>query len=246
HLLGLDKSYKPILETSLNAHDGLTTVSYWMKEFILKNYNISTDINVIYNFVDTEKFSVKPKKKYKDKVVFCHVSNFREVKRSPDIVKAFAKVAKKHENIRLEMIGSGPELGYCRDLTISHGLQDKIIFHGSLLNVPEILCHTDVFIIPSARESFGLAALEAMACEIPVISSNAGGLPEVIEDGNAGFQVEPGNIQQLVKYISLLVEDDKLRVKLAKEARKIATTKFHPDKIIPQYENLYREILEKK
>ena len=202
------------------------------------------EIEVIYNFVDPKKFT-NIRKPEKEEVVFCHVSNFREVKRSPDIIKAFAIEAKKYDHIRLEMIGSGPELEHCRDLTISLGVKDKVTFRGSLLNVPRVLCFTDVFVIPSEKESLGLAALEAMACNIPVISSTAGGLPEVVEHDKTGFCVEPGDVESLAKYMNILIEDESLRKKLGKASAKRAREIFHPDVIIPQYEALYKKVIEK-
>ncbi len=244
HLLGLDDAYKPILVNSLNNHDALTTVSKWMRQFVVDNYDMEKDIDVIYNFVNPKKFS-NIKKPVKEEVVFCHVSNFRKVKRSPDIVKAFAIEAEKYNHIRLEMIGEGPEREYCRDLAISLGINDKVVFRGSLLNVPRVLCFTDVFVIPSEKESFGLAALEAMACSIPVISSNAGGLPEVVEHEKTGFVIEPGDIDALAKYMNIMIEDEPLRKKLGKASAQRAKGVFHPDKIIPQYESLYKKVIEK-
>ncbi|MFW9922804.1 MAG: N-acetyl-alpha-D-glucosaminyl L-malate synthase BshA [Candidatus Thorarchaeota archaeon] len=244
HLLGLDEAYKPILENSLNNHDALTTVSKWMRDFVYDNYNIQKEIEVIYNFVDPEKFS-HTKKPEREEIVFCHVSNFREVKRSPDIIKAFAKASKCNPKLRLEMIGEGPELEYCRDLAISSGIKDKVTFRGSLLNVPRVLCHTDVFLIPSEKESFGLAALEAMSCSIPVIASNAGGLPEVVIHGKTGYNIEPGDIEALTRYMLILAEDEDLRKKMGAASQKRAREEFHPDKIIPQYEALYKKVLEK-
>jgi N-acetyl-alpha-D-glucosaminyl L-malate synthase BshA len=242
HLLGLDDVYKPIMETSLNNHDGLTTVSHFMTRFVKEHYDISKEIEVIYNFVDPEKFS-HIKKPDKDEIIISHVSNFRRVKRSSDIVRAFGKVYKQHKNIRLEMIGQGPELDYCRDLAISLGLKDQVTFRGSLLNVPKILCYTDIFMIPSQMESFGLAALEAMSCKIPVIASTAGGLPEVVTHEKTGFLAEPKNVEQLTKYLTLLVEDEKLRKQLGENAAKDAQTRFHPKVIIPQYEKFYKKII---
>ncbi|MHA1629336.1 MAG: N-acetyl-alpha-D-glucosaminyl L-malate synthase BshA [Candidatus Heimdallarchaeota archaeon] len=247
HLLGLDKAYKPILETSLNNHDALTTVSNFMVRFIKKHYNITKEIKTIYNFVSPEKFNAKKRKKKteQEEFVFSHVSNFRQVKRSPDIIRAFALVYKKHKNIKLEMVGSGPELEYCRDLAISLGLKDQIVFRGSLLNVPKVLCETDVFIIPSEIESFGLAALEALSCGIPVIASTAGGLPEVVKHEKTGFTAEPGNVKQLAQYMTILLEDNNLRQKFSEAAIKDARERFHPDKIISQYEKLYEDLLKK-
>ncbi|NHJ48457.1 MAG: glycosyltransferase, partial [Asgard group archaeon] len=233
---------KPILESSINNHDALTTVSHFMTRFIDQHYNITKDIDVIYNFVDPDKFS-HIKKPEKDDIVISHVSNFRKVKRSPDIIRAFAKVATQHKNIRLEMIGQGPELDYCQDLAISMGLKDHITFRGSLLNVPKILCYTDIFMIPSEVESFGLAALEAMSCKIPVIASNAGGLPEVITHEKTGFLAEPGDVDSLANYLTILIEDEKLRKQLGENAAKDAQTRFHPDAIIPQYEKLYEKTI---
>ncbi len=241
HLLGLDATYKPILESSLNGHDALTTVSRFMVNFIKDHYHLTKDVRMIYNFVNFEKFGTK--KIPHDEIVFMHVSNFRKVKRSPDIVKAFARLARDVPNVKLEMIGEGPELQYCQDLALSLKIKDKVTFHGSLLNVPRVLCKTDVFVIPSEIESFGLAALEAMACRIPVIASTAGGLPEVVENGVAGLLIEPGNVDQLYLAMKRLATDEKLRKQMGKKARKIAMERFHPDKIIPQYEKLYEEVL---
>ncbi|MGQ4915880.1 MAG: N-acetyl-alpha-D-glucosaminyl L-malate synthase BshA [Candidatus Asgardarchaeia archaeon] len=242
HLLGLSDAYKPVLEMCLNNHDALTTVSNFMKNFITKNYDIRKNIEVIYNFVDPEKFRPTDKED-KDELVLCHVSNFRKVKRSPDVIRAFAKVYEKHKNIRLEMIGEGPELEYCEDLAICLGLKDKVVFRGSLLNVPKVLNYTDIFLMPSEIEGFGLAALEAMAHNIPVIASNAGGLPEVVEHGKTGFLITPGDVNAMAKYITMLIEDDALRKKLGAEAGRVAREKFHPDKIVSLYEALYERVL---
>lgn len=244
HLLGLDDAYKPILVNSLNNQDAISTVSHWMKNFVLENYDVKKEIKVIHNFVNPEKFS-HIKKPEKDEIVFCHVSNFRKVKRSPDIIRAFAKASEENDKLRLEMIGEGPEQEYCRDLAISLKVKDKITFRGSLLNVPRVLCYTDVFIIPSEMESFGLAALEAMSCSVPVISSNAGGLPEVVEHEKTGYTINIGDVDSLSKYMLLLAEDEDHRKKLGKASQKRARTVFHPDKIIPQYEALYEKVLNK-
>ena len=144
------------------------------------------------------------------------------------------------------MIGQGPELEYCQDLAITMGLKDKITFRGSLLNVPRVLCYTDIFLIPSAIESFGLAALEAMSCKIPIISSNAGGLPEVNVHEKTGFVVDVGDVDGLAKSILTLVNDEKLRKKFGKEGARIAQEKFHPDVIVPQYEDLYKRVIDNK
>jgi len=129
--------------------------------------------------VDPHEFSFKKRRPH-DEITITHVSNFRKVKRAPNIIKAFAKVCEIVKKVHLEMIGQGPELDYCRDLTISLGIKDKVSFRGSLLNAPQVLCYTDIFVIPSEIEGFGLAALEALVCGIPVIASNAGRLPEVM------------------------------------------------------------------
>jgi len=246
HLLGLDDAYKPILETSLNSHDALTTVSQFMVDYTKKHYHVEKEITRIYNFVSPEKFNknARKKKTARDEFVFSHVSNFRKVKRSPDIIRAFALVYEKHKNIRLEMVGSGPELEYCRDLAITLGLKDKITFRGSLLNVPKVLCTTDVFLIPSEIESFGLAALEALSCGIPVIASTAGGLPEVVKHEKTGFTIPPGDVQALAEYMHLLLEDSQLREQLGKAGIRDARERFHPEKIIRQYEALYEAVLD--
>ena len=245
HLLGLDEAYKPVMEHSLNHQDAITTVSKFMKNFTKEHYNIEKKIQVIYNFVDPHDFSSKKRLSH-DKITITHVSNFRKVKRAPDIIKAFAMVCKIVNEVHLEMIGQGPELDYCRDLAITLGINDKVSFRGSLLNVPQVLCYTDIFVIPSEIEGFGLAALEAMACGIPVIASNAGGLPEVVEHEKCGFLITPGDVNTLAKYMLILIENEDLRKKMGTTARKIAIKKFHPDKIVPQYESLYTRVLDEQ
>ena len=196
-LVGKDATYKPVVTFSINQSDGITTVSEDLKEDTYGHFEITKEINVIPNFIDFNRFSLQPKDHFKKAIapnnerILIHTSNFRKVKRTEDVIRMFEKVQRRLPS-KLLMVGDGPERSaneaLCRELNIC----DSVRFLGKQDAVEEILSVSDLFIIPSENESFGLAALEAMACKVPVISSNAGGLPELNVDDFCGYMCKCG------------------------------------------------------
>lgn len=245
-LTGSDTSFRPVVEFSINNSDGVTAVSKQLKDETFENFNIQNDIEVIYNFIDFERFRKTDKDHFKkaiapnDEKILVHTSNFRKVKRVEDVIKVFHKVSQKL-SCKLMLIGDGPERkpleDMCRDLKIC----DDVRFLGKQDAIEELLAIADVFLLPSSNESFGLAALEAMACEVPVVSSNAGGIPEINIDGVTGYMCEIGDIETMAeRTIALLLDDDKLKSFRANALKQ--ANQFHIDKILPQYETFYHKI----
>jgi len=244
-LVGKDPSYEPVVTFSINQSDGVTAVSADLKKDTYKHFNITREINVIPNFIDLGKFQKQQKNHFKTAIcpngekLLVHTSNFREVKRVDDVVRIFSNVNETVPS-RLLLVGDGPERGnieaLCRDL----GIHEEVRFLGKLEAVEEVLSVADLFIMPSEKESFGLAALEAMACEVPVISSNAGGIPELNLDGITGFTSPIGDIKSMTKNaLHILSEDNLEKFKKAALAR---AKEFDIEKILPMYEAYYTEI----
>jgi L-malate glycosyltransferase len=247
-LVGRDSTYAPVVTFSINESDAITAVSDSLREETLKSFSIEKEIHVIPNFVDVKRFYHTDKNHFKQMLapdgerILVHVSNFRTVKRVPDVIKIFAEV-KKEVPAKLLMIGDGPERQMVEDLTRSMGLYHDVRFLGKQEQISEILSITDLFILPSATESFGLSALEAMACSVPVISTNAGGLPEINIDGVTGFLSDVGDIASMARNaISILKNDEDLQH--FKKAAIAQARKFEKQHIIPQYESLYLEVIE--
>jgi len=247
-LVGKDVSYEPVVTFSINQSDGVTAVSEDLRRETYASFKITNDIEVIPNFIDLEKFKKQKKEHFKKAIcpngeaLVVHTSNFRKVKRVQDVVKVFANL---HNEIpsKLLMIGDGPERtraeNMCRDLDIG----DAVRFLGKLEAVEEVLSVADLFLMPSEKESFGLAALEAMACEVPVISSDAGGLPELIVQGVTGFMSPVGDVEDMTKHALFILDKNNLP-KFKENALKRAQ-EFDITKILPLYENYYHKILEK-
>jgi len=247
-LVGIDQSMTSVVEFSINKSDIVTTVSNSLKNETLQHFNISNDINVIYNFIDSKRFSRKAKNHFKAAIapdgekIIAHTSNFRKVKRVEDLIRAFSIIYKKTK-AKLLLIGDGPQRRKAEDLCRELGTCDSIRFLGKQEAVEEILSLADLFILPSEKESFGLSALEAMACEVPVISTNIGGLPEVNEDGVTGFLCDVGDIEGMAEKALKILDNEKLLETFRKNARNKAL-EFTLDKILPQYEHLYKKSLE--
>ncbi|NNF22609.1 MAG: N-acetyl-alpha-D-glucosaminyl L-malate synthase BshA [Saprospiraceae bacterium] len=245
-LVGQDKSFKPVVEFSINHSDGVTTVSENLKEKTYKNFDIHRDIRVVYNFIDFTRFQPLDKKHFKKAIapngekILVHTSNFRKVKRAEDVIHIFKQV---HDVMpsKLLMVGDGPERTRLEELCRHMGLCDEIRFLGKQDAVEELLAVSDLFIIPSANESFGLAALEAMACEVPVISSNVGGLPEVNIQGETGFLSDVGNVAEMGRNAIHILKDENTLNGFRQKAYEQAKT-FDIDNILPQYENYYMEV----
>ncbi len=247
-LVGRDKTYEPVVTFSMNNSNAVTAVSENLKEETERHFDITQEIQVITNFVDLERFQYLDKEHFKKIIapegqkILAHVSNFRKVKRVQDAIEAFAKI-RKEVPAKLLMIGDGPERvnmeQLCRDL----GTCDDISFLGRQDKMEELLSIADLFLLPSEYESFGLAALEAMACRVPVISSNAGGIPEINIDGHTGFLSNVGDVNALAANSLKLLKDEKLLNEFKENALAHAKT-FDIKYIIPQYEALYTKVLE--
>ena len=248
-LVGKDPSFKSVVEFSINKSDGVTAVSESLKRDTFSNFKISRDIEVIPNFIDFSKFNQLDKEHFKKAIapngekVLIHVSNFRKVKRVEDVVKIFAKV---HDKIpcKLLLVGDGPERSrteaLCRDIKKCHDIR----FLGKQQAVEELLAISDLFLMPSASESFGLAALEAMACGIPVISTNIGGLPEVNQEGKTGFLSNLGDVDDMANKAYELLKDEAKLEQFKKQAYAHAQ-QFEISKILPIYEQYYIDVIER-
>lgn len=246
-LVGTDRSYAPVVEFSINQSDGVTAVSNSLREETLDNFNIKNDIRVIYNFIDFERFKKTNRDHFRKLIapdgekILVHTSNFRKVKRVDDVIRIFYLVNREIPS-KLLLVGDGPERtaleGMCRSL----GLCDDIRFLGKQEAIEEILSISDLFLIPSTKESFGLAALEAMACEVPVISSNAGGLTEVNIHGKTGYVNNVGDVDGMATNALRLLKNEEDLGMFRKSALAQAES-FSIDKILPQYESYYREVI---
>ncbi len=247
-LVGLEPSFLSVMKFSIEKSDGVTAVSRYLKEKTLTNYNINKDIQVISNFVDTKEYrhvddsSVRKKFSLNNKRILVHVSNFRPVKRVTDVIKIFDVVQKKIPSI-LILVGDGPDRSNCEMLVRELGLQDSVKFLGKQAELTEILSAADIFLMPSQSESFGLSALEAMACEVPVISSSVGGLPELVVHNQTGYIAEIGDTERMAKYAIELLTNETKRLMFAKEGRKRAEEMFNLEKIVVEYEQHYEKIL---
>ncbi len=247
-LVGLEPSFLPVVKFSIERSDGVTAVSRFLREKTLTNLGITKDITVIPNFVDTQKYRRIPSDTLCERFaprgekILVHVSNFRTVKRVPDVIKIFHEVRKKIPSI-LILVGDGPDRSACELLVRELGLQQHVRFLGKQQELVPILSAADLFLMPSQSESFGLSALEAMACEVPIISSSVGGLPELQVHGETGYIAEIGDIDRMARYaIELLTNEVKHRM-FADAARRRAVEHFDVHKIVNQYEAYYEQTL---
>jgi N-acetyl-alpha-D-glucosaminyl L-malate synthase BshA len=247
-LVGQDSTYKPVVTFSINQSDGVTAVSEHLKNDTYKYFKIEKDIKVIPNFIDLTRFSLKPKDHFKKAIapngekVLVHTSNFRKVKRTEDVVKMFAKVIEKIPS-KLLMVGDGEERSLCERLCRDLGIAEHVRFLGKQDAIEEILSVSDLFLMPSQSESFGLAALEAMACKVPVISSNAGGLPELNIEGVTGFLLDIGDVDGMAEKAIYILEDED-RLNTFKENALKRAKELELANIMPLYENYYKEVIE--
>lgn len=249
-LVGSDPSYKNVVDFSINQSDGVTAVSEYLKEETFRRFDIRRDIEVIPNFIDLKRFKKSNKVHFKkaicpeDEKVVVHVSNFREVKRLPEVIEIFYRVLQNDIKAKLLLVGDGPERQRaemrCRELSIC----DQVRFLGKQENVEEILSIADLFLIPSASETFGLAALEAMSCSVPVVSTNAGGLPEVNIEGKTGFLCDVGDVECMAKGALKILSDENLYNKMARNSRKRAK-QFELGKVVDTYEEYYLKVKNK-
>lgn len=247
-LVGKDASYSPVVTFSINQSDGVTAVSQNLKEETLGHFDIKREIRVIPNFIDLSRFSLKPRQHFKqaiapgDERVLVHTSNFRKVKRTMDVIRIFKEVQEKIPS-KLLMVGDGPERTNAEQLSRELGVANDIRFLGKQDAIEEILSVSDLFLIPSGSESFGLAALEAMACKVPVISSNTGGLPELNVDGVTGFLSDVGDVDTMAAHAIHILEDNERLAKF-KEAALARASDFQLANIMPLYEQYYQEVID--
>ncbi|TDO95684.1 N-acetyl-alpha-D-glucosaminyl L-malate synthase BshA [Flavobacterium sp. 245] len=248
-LVGNHPFYKPAVTFSINKSDYVTSVSQSLKDDTLKLFKIKNKIRVIPNFIELDKVKKDPDApchryvmaKENERIV-THISNFRKVKRIPDIIKIFYNIQKEMP-AKLMMVGDGPEKEKAEVLCMELGIYDKVIFFGNSNEIDKILCMTDLFLLPSETESFGLAALEAMALGVPVISSNSGGLPEVNFDGVSGYLSNVGNVEEMAANAIKILKDDATLNEFKKNALEVAK-KFDIKNILPKYEALYQKAID--
>ena len=247
-LVGLEPSFLPLVKFSIEQSDGVTAVSRFLKEKTITNYSCEKPIEVIPNFIDINLYKPNGKTAFGERIapdgekILVHTSNFRPVKRVPDTIKILKKVI-EDVPAKLILIGDGPDRSECERLCRQLDLCDQVKFLGKQEGLVEILNSADLFLIPSQSESFGLAALEAMACGLPVISSSVGGLPELINHNETGFIAEIGDVDRMAKYAVDLLGNDRKYKLFSKNARDRAVNKFDKSKIIPIYEEFYKSVL---
>ncbi len=248
-IVGSDPSYAPVVTFSINKSDGVTAVSEYLRNETCERFDIQKKIEVIPNFIDLKRFSKSEKSHFKKALcpngekVLVHVSNFREVKRVSDTVEIFHKVLESGIPAHLLLVGDGPDRpkveSRCRELEIC----GKVRFLGKQEKIEDILSIADLFLIPSGSETFGLAALEAMSCSVPVISSNIGGLPELNIHGETGYLCELGDTDTMGDYAISMLQDEELHQRMSENARKRATV-FELNKVVDQYESYYHSVME--
>ena len=247
-LVGQHPSYKHAVEFSINQSDALTSVSESLKQDTLSFFEVRKEINVIPNFIDDRHFEqciTCSRKQFAEdnERVLVHISNLRPVKRIQDVLEVFKRVNEKVPS-RLIIVGEGPEMERVDFFLVDYpDFMDKIKIMGKQNDLRAVLTHADVFLLPSEKESFGLAALEAMAAATPVISSNTGGIPEVNIHGKTGFLTDVGDVEKMAEYGVKLLSDENLLKEMKKAAKEVAKT-FDYKRVIPMYENLYHQVVE--
>jgi N-acetyl-alpha-D-glucosaminyl L-malate synthase BshA len=250
-LVGLDRSYLPITRYSIEQSDGVTAISNYLRERTQSVFDVKKNIEVIYNSVNCDVYRRNPdveslRKEYapNGERILVHLSNFRPVKRISDAIEVFDRVRKKFP-AKLLLIGDGPDRSVAEWLTVQKNIQEDVLFLGKQDQVYEKLGIADVMLMPSELESFGLAALEAMACEVVPISTRAGGVPEVIDHGKSGYLADVGDVETMAQFAIGLFEDENKLREMGKEGRRVAQSRFCSSLIVPQYEEFYRKVLER-
>ena len=247
-LVGSDKSYSETIGFCIDQSDGVTAVSESLKADTYKGLPVHKDIRVIPNFLDcslhhrVDATLLRERLAPEDHAIVIHVSNYRPVKRIPAVIEVFARIRKARPST-LVLVGDGPELTHGLEIARDLGVAEDVRAVGEQGDVRSFLSASDLFLLPSATESFGLAALEAMACEVPVIASRVGGLPEVIESGVSGYLHEPDDLDGMAASALAMLSDPELHRRIGVGGRNVVTRRYCSDRIVPQYEKFYREIL---
>ena len=246
-LVGKDKTYAPVVAFSINQSDGITAVSKNLRDETFRTFRIEKEIEVIYNFVDVQRFARKPIDAFRKVIapngerILLHASNFRKIKRVQDVVKVFYEV-QKHIPAKLLFVGDGPERATAEDLARELNISDEIRFVGKQEQMEDILAIADLFLLTSDYESFGLAALEAMAARVPVVSTNAGGLKEININGETGYMADVGDVMTMSQQSLAILKDTKT-LKAFKEKAAAQANLFDIHTVVPQYEALYEKVL---
>ncbi len=247
-LVGLEPSFSPLVKFSIEQSDSVTSVSRFLQMKTYTMYNVEKEITVIPNFVDTDKFIRQEDCQFRKRIApagektLVHVSNFRPVKRVPDVIRIF-DIVRKVIPSKLVIVGDGPDRSESERLARELGIFEDIKFLGKQTLLPEILSASDLMLMPSQSESFGLSALEAMSCNVPVVASSAGGLPELVVHGETGFIAELGDVQRMAKYAIDLLSDQRKWDLFSQNSRRRAVEKFNVNSIVPLYEKVYEESL---
>jgi len=251
-LVGQDRSYLPITRFSIEQSDGVTAISNYLRDRTLRELGVRKPIKVIYNFVNCQTYcrdrkALEERGKYADagEKILVHLSNFRPVKRLPDVIEIFDRVQKKIP-ARLLLIGDGPERSMAEWLVREKGIGKRVQFLGKQESVQEKLALADLMLLPSQLESFGLAALEAMACEVPSIATRVGGVPEVVDHEKTGMLAEVGDVETMARWAIELLSDEPRLKEMGKRARFEAQSRFCSSKIIGQYEDFYQQVIQGK
>ena len=250
-LIGQDPSFAPVVTWSINESDGVTAVSNYLRQETFDHFAVNNGIEVIPNFIDSDRFKRQNKEHFKQALcpngekVICHVSNFRPVKNAQQVVEIFHRLRDDDLPVKLLLVGDGPDRVPAERKARELGVYDDVRFLGKQDPVEEILSIADIFLMPSGSETFGLAALEAMACNVPVVASNVGGLPELVVDGETGFLCELDDIDAFTDRCRRLLTDAKLQTDMADAARARAEDTFDISEIVPHYERYYASVREK-
>jgi N-acetyl-alpha-D-glucosaminyl L-malate synthase BshA len=246
-LVGRDASYLPITKFGIEVSDGVTAVSRWLRDETANSFATKKRIEIIPNFVDPKRFQRNRSAfcqlfgSSSDKLI-CHVSNFRPVKRVMDVLAIFHRATRVVPS-RMIMIGDGPDRSLAEAFCREHHLRDRVFFLGNVPNVEEIVGASDLFLLPSESESFGMAALEAMASEVPVIATKSGGLPEVVVDGESGYLLPVGDVDAMSARAIEILSNPELQKRMGRAGRHIAETRFNVEKIVPQYRDFYEQVI---
>lgn len=249
-LVGRDASFESVVTYSIEESDGVTAVSDYLRRETHAHFCTDCEIEVIPNFIDTDRFQRMNKEHFKQALcpggekVMIHVSNFRPVKRAPETVRVLHRLREEDLPVKLLLVGDGPDRTKAERLAQELGVAQDVRFLGKQEPVEEILSIADVFLIPSGSETFGLAALEAMACHVPVVASDIGGLPELVQEGENGFLCPLGDIDAFTDRTRQILTDDALQARMAESARRHAVEDFGLDQIIPYYEHYYERVLD--
>lgn len=250
-LVGADRSYLPITRYGLQQSDGVTAVSRFLKQATIETFDFD-DIEVIPNFICGCHYRRQPESPLRAELapngekLLAHVSNFRAVKRPVDCIEILAKVKERTGNVKLIMVGDGPERSACYYRAEQLNVKDDVVFVGKQANIADYLGVADVFLLPSELESFGLAALEAQACEVPVIATRIGGIPEVVSEGETGYLSDIGDVEKMSADTLKLLNDEDMRQAFGAKGRELGLARYGSDKIIPQYIAFYEKVLNLK